>query len=59
MDEPNEADLISDEPPAEPPTDGIYTTCPICFAIAASGAGHEAWHASRGEGMTDADPERT
>ena len=41
-----------------PATDGIYSTCPICFAIAASGAGHEAWHMSRGEGMTDADHER-
>lgn len=44
---------------AEATTDGIYTTCPICFAIAASGAGHDAWHRSRGEGMTDADSERT
>lgn len=58
MDESTSEDSLA-EPKGDATTDGIYTTCPICFAIAASGTGHEAWHRSRGEGMTDADPERT
>lgn len=35
-------------------TDGIYTTCDICFAIVAHNEGHIAWHLSRNEGTTDA-----
>lgn len=36
------------------PDDGIYSTCPVCFAIIAFKQGHQAWH-SRGEGVTNAD----
>lgn len=37
----------------ETPSDGIYSTCPICFAIVASKQGHEAWHEPPSEGVTD------
>lgn len=47
-------ELTAGEIPAEPPGDGIYSTCPICLAIVASAAGHQAWHESRGEVTTDA-----
>lgn len=47
------------EEEAPPATDGIYTTCELCFAIVAHEAGHEAWHRSRGEAGSDANEERT
>ncbi len=37
-----------------PLSDGIYSTCPVCFAIVADQAGHAAWHVSRGEVVPDA-----
>lgn len=40
------------EPVPEP--DGIYSTCPQCFAIVAYEVGHKAWHESRGEVVPDA-----
>lgn len=59
MDEPQDDPVSTpQETPTAETTDGIYSTCPLCFAIVASGSGHEAWHSSRGEAMTDADHER-
>lgn len=42
------------EPTTAEAVGGIYTTCSICFAIVAHQAGHEAWHMSRGEAVSDA-----
>lgn len=41
-----------DTNPEADTADGIYSTCPLCFAIVAHAAGHTAWHESRGEQVT-------
>lgn len=41
----------------EPQSTGIYSECPICWAVVANAKAHEAWHGSRGEGMNDANDE--
>lgn len=33
--------------------DGIYSVCPVCWAVVADAAAHEAWHVSRGEVVTN------